>query len=101
MSSVRHWHVGRLAASWLAAPVVFLAVRWLLRAGTYEARLDGQRVTIVSGFWTSGFASTLTTGFGVLCVLVLVVLTSVWIAGRRERRRMASMTESSDRRPLM
>lgn len=101
MSSVRHWHVGRLAAVWLAAPAVFLAVRWLLEAGSYEARMDGHRVTIVSGYWTSGFAATLSTGAGVLCVLVPVVLTGIWLAGRRDRRRLASMTESSDRRPLM
>lgn len=101
MSSVRHWHVGRLAAVWLAAPVVLLCVRWLLRAGSYEAHFDGHRVTIVSGFWPSGFASTLTTAFGVLCILLLVVLTGVWMAGRRDRRRLASITESSDRRPLM
>lgn len=101
MAPVRHWHVGRLIAAWLAAPAVFLAVRWLLRKGVYEARLEGHRVTIESGLWSSGFASTLTTGFGVLCVLVLVALSVTWLAGRRDRRRLASMTESSDRRPLM
>lgn len=101
MSPVRHWHIGRLIAAWLAAPAAFLAVRWLLRQGIYEAHMEGHRVTIVSGLWSSGFASAVTTGFGVLCGVVLVALSVTWLAGRRERRRMASMRENPHRRPLM
>ena len=101
MPPVRDWHVGWLVAVWLVTPMVFFLLRWIIHAGVWEAELDGRRVVIVSGLWSSDFASGVTALLGGACLLTLVGITVAWLAGRKHRRRLASMTESEDRRPLM
>ena len=101
MPSVRDWHVGWLAAVWLATPAVFVVLRYAVHAAVYEAELDGQRVVITSGLWSSGFASLVTGIIGAVCGLTLVVVTVKWVAGRTHRRRLSSMTEDPGRGPLI
>ena len=101
MPPVRHWKIRHIVAAWLAAPAVFLVLRWLVHAAVYEAHIEGQRVVVTSGAWTASFASTLTVVAGVVCGLVLLAVTLVWMSGRKDRRRMAASTENPERRPLM
>lgn len=101
MPSARHWHGGLLVAAWIVTALVFFVLKWGLERGVYEARIEGQRVELVSGLWTTGFASAVTWGLGALAVGVVAWLTGTWIAGIRDRARLESMTESPYRRPLM
>ncbi len=101
MPSARDWHIGHLAVAWLLVPVVILAVRAVLAAGVYEAAIEGQRVTILAGHWSSSFASAVTVGFGAVAVSAAAWLTLTWFTGSRERRRAATMIGEPHRRPLM
>lgn len=101
MRTARHWHLGRLLAAWLLAAGVFTLVRRVLIAGTYQARIEGHRVTIVSGLWPEGFTSAMTIVTGATCVVTLAWLTATWIAGSKARERFEAMAEDPYRRPLM
>lgn len=101
MLSAHEWRGGQLAAAWLLVPVLLALGRVGLEAGVYQARVEGHRIAIVSGLWPSAFADFLSTVFAVIAVATLGWLTYTWIAGRADRRRLATMTESLHRRPLM
>jgi len=101
MPSARHWHGGLRVAAWLFAFPLVVGVRALLEAGILEARIDGQDVVIVSGLWSAGFATGLTLLITVAVVAMLGWLTYTWLAGSRDRRRRAAMTERPHRRPLI
>lgn len=101
MLSAHDWRGGQLAAAWLAVPALFTVVRKGLEAGVYQATVEGQRVTIVSGLWPAPFADFLSVFLGAAAVATLVWLTYTWLAGRKDRRRLMMMTESPHRRPLM
>lgn len=101
MASVRLWHAAQLATVWLAVPVVVLVVREVMGAGIYEATLEGQRVTIVSGLWSASFATALTLAVGAIGLATAASLTWVWVTGSRERRRRATMIGKPHRRPLI
>ncbi|MDH3271235.1 MAG: hypothetical protein OEN56_07885 [Gemmatimonadota bacterium] len=101
MISARAWHGVQLLAAWLSIPAAYVLFRALLVAGVYEATIEGQRVTLVSGFWSTGFASTLSWVGAVAGFSLLVWLTFTWAAGLKSRARLEAMTESPYRRPLM
>lgn len=101
MPSARLWHIGQVVAVWLVLAIAFVVARLGLEAGVYEATIEGHRVTIVSGLWSSSFASGLTVVAGVAAVLTGLWYTYSWFSGTRERRRMATMVGAPHRRPLM
>lgn len=101
MHSPRHWHGAQLVAAWLLACAIFWVVRWVFGAGTYRARIEGQEVLLVSGFWPAEFASAVTVVTGAISLVTLAWLTATWLAGRKNRERVEAIIESPYRRPLM
>lgn len=101
MPSARLWHIGQVALVWLVVALLFVIARTGLEAGVYEATIEGQRVTIVSGLWSSSFASALTGIAGLVALLIVLWYTVSWVSGTRERRRLATMVGPPHRRPLV
>lgn len=101
MLSAHDWSGGQIAAAWLAVPILFAVLREGLEAGVYQATVEGHRVAIISGLWPTRFADFLSVFLGLAAVATLGWLTYTWVAGKKDRRRLAMMTESPHRRPLM
>ena len=101
MPSARSWHFGRLALVWLVAGFLFFVVRVGAVAGVREVQMEGHRVIVVSGIWSTTVASMVTMAFGFALVGAVAWLTYSWVTGSRERRRMATMIGKPHRRPLM
>jgi len=100
-TTTRYWSGLRLLLVWSASLLGLALLRWVLRAGTYRALLEGHQVTRTAGYWPSEFATFVSVASAGIAAIVLVGLTVAWVRGRKERTALRTSARSGHRKVLM